>query len=254
MQYQIIFLGNAGSGKTSLAYSFNHWLKETIGASIGSIVCNLDPASETFPYKPDFDIRKYFDAKEIMIKEGLGPNGAILRSIELMEKNLQVWIKEILKLKSDFRVYDTPGQLETLLYHESGPRLLSMLCQKNRTVGVFLVEAKLANDPVSLVTLLMQATITKVRLDLPIVLAISKADITVREDLDRLISDNNYLLEAVNKEGKGGQKDTALLLCRAFSQIPWIQRTVKVSSFTKTGFNDLYEISNEVSCACGDLS
>ena len=251
MHYNLFFLGNAGSGKTSIAYVFNIWLREK---GLSSIICNFDPASEYFPYAPDFDIKKYYDAKRIMIEEGLGPNGSILRAVDLIDGNFNEWHNDISRKKNDFIIYDTPGQLETLLYRDSGISLLAKIGKSGKTVGVYLIESKLSNSPVSLSVVLMQANITKVRLGLPLVLVISKSDLEIRDDIERLITDMEYLEAKIVKEGKGGQKDTAILLCRALSEIPWKQRIIKVSSTLKMGLGELYDIVNEAFCACGDIT
>lgn len=251
MQHNLFFLGNAGSGKTSLAYVFNTWLRES---GIPSIIFNLDPALEYFPYQPDFDIREHIDTKKIMIEEGMGPNGAILRAIDLINLNFNRWYNDILGTKSDFIMYDTPGQLESLLYRESGTSLLAKIGKSGKTVGVYLIESGLSNSPVSLSVILMQAVITKVRLDLPVVLVMSKSDLGIRDDLERLITDMEYLESKVVEESEGGQKDTAILLCKALSEIPWKQRIIRVSSTLKTGLGELYDITNEAFCTCGDMT
>lgn len=249
--YNIFFLGNAGCGKTRLAYAFNRWLKE---GGFKSIVCNLDPAAEYFPYAPEFDIRRYVDARKLMVDEGLGPNGAILLAADMMCRMFKDWFKDILKYEVDFRVFDTPGQLEILLYRDSAVSLISRIGESGRNVGVFLAEARLVRNPVSLAVLLMQANITKVRLDMPLVLVVSKSDLRLRKDLERLLSDYDYLESRIVEEGVGGQKSAAILLSRALAQMPWRQRLVKVSSLKNLGFRSLYEVVNEAMCVCGDLT
>ncbi len=252
MIFNVFFLGNAGCGKTRLAYAFNKWLR---GRRFKSIVCNLDPAAEYFPYVPEFDIKRYVDARKLMVEEGLGPNGAILSSVDRMHKIFRVWFNDILNYNDvDFRIFDTPGQLEILLYRDSAISIISKIGESGRNVGVFLVESKLVREPVSLTVLLMQANITKVRLDMPTVLVISKSDLKLRSDLEMLLSDTEYLENRVIEEGVGGQKSAAILLCRALAQMPWRQRLVKVSSLKKSGFKSLYEIINEALCVCGDLT
>jgi GTPase SAR1 family protein len=44
---------------------------------------NLDPAVAHLPYFANLDIRQTLNYKEIMKKHGLGPNGAILTSLNL---------------------------------------------------------------------------------------------------------------------------------------------------------------------------
>ncbi len=79
----VIFLGTAGSGKTSLCNAYGDWLKTDRDQNVKFI--NLDPgAVEYLPYAPDFDIRNYFTVPKIMKRENLGPNGAIIRANELM--------------------------------------------------------------------------------------------------------------------------------------------------------------------------
>lgn len=107
----IVSLGTAGSGKTSLCNAYGTWLKKERKEKVDFV--NLDPgAVEYLPYSPDFDIRKYFTIPQIMKKEKLGPNGAILRANELIMEKSDKIIREINSSKSDIILIDTPGQLE----------------------------------------------------------------------------------------------------------------------------------------------
>jgi len=77
---QVLLLGPAGSGKTSLATTFGKWIRSEMGSNISYI--NLDPGCTSLPYRPSFDIRDHFTIEEIMRKEELGPNGAMIRGAE----------------------------------------------------------------------------------------------------------------------------------------------------------------------------
>ena len=48
---------------------------------------NMDPAVGYLPYVADLDIRKSINYKDLMKKHGLGPNGAILTSLNLFCTN-----------------------------------------------------------------------------------------------------------------------------------------------------------------------
>ncbi|MGQ9597722.1 MAG: ATP/GTP-binding protein, partial [Thermoproteota archaeon] len=74
---QIVFIGPAGSGKTTLVSRYGEWLSK---GSQKIIFINLDPGADEVPYSPSFDVRDYFTVEEIMRKEGLGPNGAMMRA------------------------------------------------------------------------------------------------------------------------------------------------------------------------------
>lgn len=56
-----------------------------------------------------------------MRDEGLGPNGAVLKAMELLSK------AKIPMFKDDFVLVDTPGQLEVFAFHTSGPKILGQL-------------------------------------------------------------------------------------------------------------------------------
>ena len=79
----VYFLGTAGSGKTTLTANFAKWLLKN-GFAVS--IVNLDPGAEVLPYKPDFDVRTIVNLWEIMRKEKLGSNGALLKSIGFLEK------------------------------------------------------------------------------------------------------------------------------------------------------------------------
>lgn len=87
----IILLGPAGSGKTTLTYALGKWLNEN-GVNVSFV--NLDPGVEVLPYKPNVDIRDYVTIKELMVKEGLGPNGAMIRAMEILDKNKERYCYE----------------------------------------------------------------------------------------------------------------------------------------------------------------
>ena len=80
----VYFLGTAGSGKTTLTANFAKWLLKN-GFAVS--IVNLDPGAEVLPYKPDFDMRTIANLWKIMRKENLGPNGALLKSIEIFREN-----------------------------------------------------------------------------------------------------------------------------------------------------------------------
>ncbi len=46
-------------------------------------VINLDPAVTSLPFQPNIDIRDSIDYKRVMKEYSLGPNGAILTSLNL---------------------------------------------------------------------------------------------------------------------------------------------------------------------------
>ena len=76
----VLMIGMAGSGKTSLVQRLNAELR---AAGREPYLVNLDPAVMHLPFGPHVDIRDTVNYKEVMRQYGLGPNGAIVTSLNL---------------------------------------------------------------------------------------------------------------------------------------------------------------------------
>src|SRR3989338_1632012 len=76
----VMVIGMAGSGKTTVMRRLTSSLREN---KEGLFVLNLDPACIDLPYPCHIDIRKTVDYKAVMRDYSLGPNGAILTSLNL---------------------------------------------------------------------------------------------------------------------------------------------------------------------------
>ena len=84
---------------------------------------NLDPACLDVPYSPSIDIRDTVDYKQVMSQHHLGPNGAIMTSLNLYATKFDQVIN-ILEQRADenklseFLLVDTPGQVRfVVLYY-----------------------------------------------------------------------------------------------------------------------------------------
>ena len=75
----IIILGTGGCRKTSFTGRFGKYLKRN---HYKVKFLNLDPGVVSFDYKADYDIRDKFNVKKIMDEENLGPNGAMIQTME----------------------------------------------------------------------------------------------------------------------------------------------------------------------------
>lgn len=76
----VIILGMAGSGKSSLCHKL---VSHLFGKNTPPYVINCDPACLTVDYVCNIDIRDSIHYKNVMEKYGLGPNGAIITSLNL---------------------------------------------------------------------------------------------------------------------------------------------------------------------------
>ncbi|KII62080.1 GPN-loop GTPase 1 [Thelohanellus kitauei] len=94
----IIVLGMAGSGKTTFVAGLCKYL-ESIQKKAKTI--NLDPAVIHTGYTPDIDIRESVKYKDVMRYYKLGPNGAIMTSLNMYCTQLSSLIDKIKNPASD---------------------------------------------------------------------------------------------------------------------------------------------------------
>ena len=76
----IFVSGTAGSGKSLLTSKLQDYYSRN-GAF--AAILNLDPGVDSMPYTCDIDVRDYVDYVSIMQQYELGPNGAILTSLNI---------------------------------------------------------------------------------------------------------------------------------------------------------------------------
>ena len=80
----LYMIGTAGSGKSTLSFSYQDWLNQQ---GLDSIIVNLDPGAENLPYEPNIDVRDWISLKEIMETNDLGPNGAQIACADMIALN-----------------------------------------------------------------------------------------------------------------------------------------------------------------------
>jgi len=124
--YFIFVTGTAGSGKTVLTTNLSYYLSQ---AGMDVAIANLDPAVDSLPYVPDFDIRRYVEASDIMRKFGLGPNSSMIASADMALARATEIKEEMEKIRANYVIVDTPGQIELFAYRNSGRMLIWLLAE-----------------------------------------------------------------------------------------------------------------------------
>jgi GTPase SAR1 family protein len=230
----LFIVGPAGSGKTTLTYSFGKWLEKE-GYSVGYI--NLDPGVILLPFTPSFDVREIVNINEIMLNEKLGPNGALIRASEIIENNMSKIIKKINSINYDYLLIDTPGQMELFLFREMGPLLSSSL--NGRKASIFIIDPSFMKRKNDFITLKLLGIVVELRLGVPSIEIINKCDL---------------LEEIPSKVETGMLAGLAEEISVIVEKIEKKKRTILVSAKNSTGFLELYSAINELFCVCGDLT
>ena len=127
----ILVVGMAGSGKTTfLTRLYRHLTTEaarplTVSQRVpapegegpcGGYYMNLDPACTAMPFTPSIDIRTTISYKDVMSSYNLGPNGAIMTSLNLFATKFDQVINILEKRAEaepalEYIIIDTPGQV-----------------------------------------------------------------------------------------------------------------------------------------------
>jgi GTPase SAR1 family protein len=132
---------------------------------------NLDPATKLVPFGASIDIRDTVDYKEVMKQHKLGPNGAIMTSLNLFSTKFDQ-VMTILENRAfpptqqqqppkeeentnidtdssspttptkalDYILVDTPGQIEAFTWSASGTIITSALASAFPTVLAFVID------------------------------------------------------------------------------------------------------------------
>ena len=245
----LLFVGTAGSGKTTLTAEFGRYLEEN-GYTVAYV--NLDTGVKRLPYRPSVDVRDDVTAWELM-EEGLGPNGAIVKSYDLLVPKVGEYAERIRGLdgKGDYVLIDTPGQMETFLFHEFGVKLMENFPD---ALSVYLFSPEILRKPTDFCFVRFFGLMIDLRLGTTTVPALSKLDTVENiEEVRKFLDDVEYLTARLKFE-PSTQGLLAYKLCSAMPDLAPPTRVLYLSAKTREGFDDLETIAYEHYCTCGDLT
>ncbi|MFW9925165.1 MAG: ATP/GTP-binding protein [Candidatus Thorarchaeota archaeon] len=236
----MFIVGTAGSGKSLLTAALEDWL---VSSEISVAVVNLDPGVESPPYTSDVDIRDHVDYGEIMQQFGLGPNGALVASLDMGISHANDIRDEITDLGRDYVLVDCPGQMELFAYRNSGPLMVSSLSGSDLAISLYLLDSNMARIPSGYLSSMLLGMSINIRFGIPQLNLLSKADILSEEELDRIVdwSSDSYLLEdALNASSSGLIREFSTSVLRMLGEIGGGPTVIPVSGKQAMGFETLY--------------
>lgn len=218
---------------------------------------NLDPATLDVPYGASIDIRDTVDYKQVMAQHNLGPNGAIMTSLNLYATKFDQVIN-ILEQRADrnelsqYLLVDTPGQIEAFTWSASGQILSESLASSFPTVLVFVVDTvRCASSPNTFMSNMLYACSMYYRTRLPLVICFNKTDVVSHEFCLEWMRDFEAFQEALDSArtssegGGGGFYDS---LTRSLSLVleefyhAFEANAVGVSAVTGDGIDDFWRV------------
>jgi len=204
--FTLFVVGPAGSGKSSFVAAFAEWLESY---EIPYLTVNLDPAAEYTPYTPDIDVRAYVTAREVMDRYKLGPNGAIMASVDLMLNfvdNLKEEIEE--SATEGYVIFDTPGQMEIFAFRKTGVAILRRLAGDRAGIA-FVVDAAISKSPSAFVSQIFLASSVYYRFKMPQLNIFNKVDLLSDKELEAMVNwvrEPSTLLDELEKELAGEER------------------------------------------------
>ena len=239
----LIVLGMAGSGKTTFVQKLE---EEIADKDKESYIINLDPAVMDTLYEPNLDIRDTIKYKEVMTSNNLGPNGAILTSLNLFSTNIDKVIS-ILEPKKDldFVVIDTPGQLEVFSWSASGKLITDSFSIIFPSILIYIIDIPRCNNPNTFSSNMLYALSIMYKMKLPLLIAFNKVDVTKDNKVIEWIQDFQSLQDALRKKDdyiSTFSSSLSLLLAEFYKTIKY----VSVSSKTGEGFDELISKCEEI--------
>ena len=236
----MFIVGTAGSGKSLLAASLEEWL---VSSEISVSVVNLDPGVESPPYTSDVDIRNYVDYGEIMQQFGLGPNGALVASLDMGVGHVNDIREEINDLGRDYVIVDCPGQMELFAYRNSGPLMVSGIKGQNPAISLYLLDSNIARVPTGYLSSLLLGMSINIRFGLPQLNLLSKIDILSESEIEEIVdwSTDPYLLEeALDASSTGLIREFSTSILRMLEDLGEGPNVIPVSGKQVIGFETLY--------------
>ncbi|MHA1378782.1 MAG: ATP/GTP-binding protein [Candidatus Helarchaeota archaeon] len=242
-------IGTAGCGKTTLGGFFSNWLKASDN-ELNVIIVNLDPGVKTLPYSPDVDCREYINIEDIMTKYNLGPNGALIASIDLLVTQIDKIRDDIDALHPDHVIIDTPGQIELFAFRSSGNLFVSSIDPRNSAL-IYLLDPNLIGRPTGYISTLLLGANIQYRFFIPQIQVLAKADLLSDSELEKFLnwSQDQYSLEmALNQSSMGLKREMGIKLYHTLSELGTMHELIPVSGINGFGIENLYaEISRILS-------
>lgn len=263
-----LVLGMAGSGKTTLVDALSGWLEdeedielpsdEADGAGngeasrendaadadkkpgpTGAYVVNLDPAVHSLPYEPNVDIRDTLVFKDVMKEYSLGPNGAIITSLNLYATKFDQVLSLIEKRAPEVLavLFDTPGQIETFTWSASGRIITEALAVTMPTVVLFVVDTERSKSAMTFVSNMLYACSIMYKTMVPMVIVFNKIDVTSCKFAQAWMEDFDAFDAALKEENFVGT--LARSMAMALEEFYKNMRSVGVSAYTGEGMAEL---------------
>lgn len=251
MRYGQIVVGPAGHGKTTYCKTIvNH--AETTNRAIH--VVNLDPASEdTERFKNlIIDVREYIKVDDIMEDMNLGPNGGLVKAMEMILDD-QGWLTEQLgDFDDDYILFDCPGQVELHTHFNVIKKLVKLLQSLNfRLAGIFILDSGFFLDAAKFFSATLCTLSTMINLEIPFYNILSKTDLlgeAAKKKLEEYVDPDTSFKLLEESEWNSAWSKKYMKLTKSLAQVIddySLVKFVPMNMFEEESLNDILFIVDE---------
>lgn len=127
------------------------------------------------------DIRDTVKYKDVMKQYKLGPNGAIVTSLNLYTTKFSGLIDILEKSRKDYEyvIFDTPGQIEVFTWSASGTIITDLLASTFPTVIIYVMDTARSANPVTFMSNMLYACSILYKTKLPFIIVMNKVIIPI---------------------------------------------------------------------------
>lgn len=129
------------------------------------------------------DIRDSVKYKQVMEKYNLGPNGAIVTSLNLFSTKFAQLMEHLGKVNAenthDIAIIDTPGQIEVFTWSASGQIITECLASTFPTVVVYVMDLERSTSPGTFMSNMLYACSILYRAKLPFIVVLNKVSLQI---------------------------------------------------------------------------
>lgn len=241
----IICIGMAGSGKTTFMQRLNNHFRSS--KKEVPYVINLDPAVLRVPYGCNIDIRDSIKYNKVMETYGLGPNGAIVTSLNLFSTKIDRVIKLVEAKNDKYKhiIIDTPGQIECFVWSASGVIITESFASTFPTVIAYIIDTPRNTNPTTFMSNMLYACSILYKTKLPMIIVFNKTDVKEEDFAREWMTDFEAFQTAIINDQESNESTNgsgymnslinsmSLMLEEFYSQLD----VVGVSSYTGDGFD-----------------
>jgi hypothetical protein len=174
---------------------------------------------------------------------GLGPNGALVASLDMAISHVNDLRDEIIDTDRDYVLVDCPGQMELFAYRNSGPLMVSSLKGDDPALSLYLLDSNIARTPTGYLSSTLLGISISIRFGLPQLNVLSKPDILTELELEEIVewgTEIYTLEEALDASDEGLSREFSRSILEMLRTLDTATGSVPVSAKEMSGIDVLY--------------